>query len=189
MRDKTSTSDADLNNPPDHGGEQAVEGCAGFRKPLPNDKAKAVPDVAQAYEPRFAKVARIIWSLGGSDFEVGLALGVGEITIDKRKYEHADFRNACRLGCDLADGAVKRSLFQRACGYSYWDVKIFHWRGRIIRAPFLKHVPADVKAAIFWLTNRRPSEWSNKGGSSKPVQKNDFEQLHRELIELRSGQK
>lgn len=189
MRDDTSTSNADLNNLPDHERDQPAERRSGSRKPLPNNKSKDGPDVAQAYEPRFAKVARIIWSLGGSDFEVGLALGVEEITIDKWKYEYADFRNACRLGCDLADGAVERSLYQRACGYSYWDVKIFHWRGRIIRAPFLKHVPADVKAAIFWLTNRRPSEWSNKGGSSKPVQKSDFEQLHRELIELRSGKK
>jgi hypothetical protein len=39
-------------------------------------------------------------------------------------------------------------------------VKIFHTKdGKTIKVPYTEHVPPDVTACIFWLKNRRPSEW------------------------------
>ena len=43
------------------------------------------------------------------------------------------------------DNAVENALFQRAVGFEQPDGKF---------------VPPDVRAAMFWLKNRRPQEWS-----------------------------
>jgi hypothetical protein len=48
----------------------------------------------------------------------------------------------------------------RAVGYSYETVKIFcDKNGKVTRVPYQEHVPPDVTACIFWLKNRKPSEW------------------------------
>ena len=45
------------------------------------------------------------------------------------------------------DNAVENALFQRAVGFEQPDGKFS---------------PPDVRAAIFWLKNRRPEEWDEK---------------------------
>lgn len=52
-------------------------------------------------------------------------------------------------------------MYHRAVGYSYHAVKIFQHDGNPVVVPYIRHVPPDVKAAIFWLTNRRPDEWKS----------------------------
>ena len=59
-----------------------------------------------------------------------------------------------------ADDRVERSLYSRAVGYSFNSEKIFcNKDGEVTRVPIVEHVPPDVTAQIFWLKNRKPSEW------------------------------
>lgn len=138
------------------------------------------------YEASFARVARAICRLGGSDLDLADALGVDEGTIEKWVQEHAEFREACRFGIDAADASVERSLLQRALGYDRTDVKVFRRRGRTIYAPYRVHVMPDVKAAIYWLAARRPDKWSLKGGKAKPAStETEMAALLRQLREIR----
>ena len=121
------------------------------------------------YETHFARIAKVICRLGGSDLDLADALGVDEGTIEKWVQEHAEFREACRFGIDAADASVERSLLQRALGYDRTEVRVFRRRGRTIYAPYRVHVLPDVKAATYWLAARRPDKWSLKGGKAKPA--------------------
>jgi hypothetical protein len=55
---------------------------------------------------------------------------------------------------------VERSLYSRAVGYSFNSEKIFcNKDGEVTRVPIIEHGPPDVTAQIFWLKNRKPTEW------------------------------
>lgn len=139
-----------------------------------------------SYEASFARVAKAICRLGGSDLDLADALGVDEQTIEEWVRDHAEFREACQFGIDAADASVERSLLQRALGYDRTDVKVFRRRGRIIYAPYRVHVLPDVKAAIYWLAARRPDKWSLKGGKAKHAStESDIATLLRQLQEIR----
>lgn len=120
-----------------------------------------------AYRPLFAKITKVMCMNGVPLEEIADAFQVDKLTIDRWKREHKDFDEAFELVVDLANGRVRRSLHQVACGYEYVDVKIFRHKRRIIYAPFIVHVPADVQAASFWLANRLPNEWALKPDASK----------------------
>ena len=81
--------------------------------------------------------------------------------IEKWKRQREDFRNALKVGKAEADNRVERSLYERANSYNYEAVKIFMPanREKPVYAPYVEHVPPDVTACIFWLKNRKPSEW------------------------------
>jgi hypothetical protein len=60
----------------------------------------------------------------------------------------------------LRRNGVERSLYSRAVGYSFNSEKIFcNKDGEVTRVPIVEHVPPDVTAQIFWLKNRKPTEW------------------------------
>jgi hypothetical protein len=91
---------------------------------------------------------------------LALIFGVGEATIDNWKAQHPEFLGSLKHGKEAADARVERSLYQRATGYSFNSEKIFcNKEGEVTRVPIVEHVPPDVTAQIFWLKNRKPSEW------------------------------
>ena len=59
----------------------------------------------------------------------------------------------------LRRNGVERSLYSRAVGYSFNSEKICNKDGEVTRVPIVEHVPPDVTAQIFWLKNRKPTEW------------------------------
>lgn len=118
-------------------------------------------DMPLAYKPEFAHIAYVMCQIGATDWVLALAFKVEVSTINKWQRMHKEFFEACKAGSNFADDAVERELYQRARGYSYAAVKIMHYKRRAIVVHYEKHVPADVKAAIYWLSNRMPEEWSD----------------------------
>ena len=59
--------------------------------------------------------------------------------------------HALKIRKEKDDNAVENALFQRAVGFEQPDGKFS---------------PPDVRAAIFWLKNRRPKEWDEKNRNS-----------------------
>lgn len=53
-------------------------------------------------------------------------------------------------------------LYQRATGYSHLEDKVFNDNGKPLIVPTIKHYPPEVKAAIFWLKNRKSLTWRDK---------------------------
>ena len=61
-----------------------------------------------------------------------------------------------RRGRALADGKVAHGLYARAIGYSYETTRVVLCKGEPVALQQTVHKPPDVRAAIFWLRNRRP---------------------------------
>ena len=119
------------------------------------------PGRPSPYKPEYATIAQKLCGNGATDIEIADVLGVDVRTIYRWKNEHDEFCQALVVGKGQPDERVKRSLFQRAVGYSFESEKVFQHKGKIIRAPVVEHVPPDTAAAINWLINRDPT-WKNR---------------------------
>lgn len=91
---------------------------------------------------------------GGTISGLPAFLNISPATFRRYRREYADFSaliDECReYSAALADDRVEEALFRRAVGYDISD------------GERSKHVPPDVKAAVFWLKNRRPGSWQDK---------------------------
>lgn len=88
--------------------------------------------------------------------------GVNKDTITEWVNKHEEFSVSLKEGKAICDSRVERSLFERACGYSHPDTHITNYKGDIIATPITKHYPPDPTSMIFWLKNRKPTEWRDK---------------------------
>jgi hypothetical protein len=116
------------------------------------------------YKDEYAPQVQKIAELGATDQEVADFFEVDVRTIYRWKHDHSEFCQALKVGKDVADERVERSLYQKAIGYEQDEVKIFMPGGAAepVYAPFRAKIAADTTAAIFWLKNRRSQQWRDK---------------------------
>lgn len=129
------------------------------------------------YEPGFVRMAKKAADLGATDRDVAELLGVSETTVNAWKLQHEEFSEALKVGKETADTRVEQSLYRRALGYSHDAVKIaVNAAGEVTQVPFTETYPPDTTAAIFWLKNRKPTEWrdvkavESSGPAGGPIQ-------------------
>lgn len=117
-----------------------------------------------SYSDEYPEQARKICELGATDQEIADFFEVDVRTIYRWKHDHDDFCQALKVGKDVADERVERSLFQKAIGYEQDEVKIFMPANAAepVYAPFRAKISPDTTAAIFWLKNRRSDVWRDK---------------------------
>lgn len=138
-----------------------------------------------SYKPEYVKIAAQLCLLGATDKNIADALGVCETTINKWKNKHVEFSEALKEGKSVADAKVEHSLYERACGYSVPEEKVFCIQGEIITHQFRKHYPPETTACIFWLKNRKPDEWREQRNSTIEIL-TDEDRMNRIDILLRS---
>lgn len=115
------------------------------------------------YKPEFADQARQLTNLGATDHDLAVFFKVADSTLYLWKLEHPEFSEALKLGKEVADTRVEQSLYHRALGYSHEAVKILMTKdGDVYREEYIERYPPDTVAAIFWLKNRKPTEWRDK---------------------------
>jgi hypothetical protein len=115
------------------------------------------------YKPEYAKQALKLCYMGATDAELADFFDVSIKTIWNWKVEHQDFLLAInKVEKEFADGRVQRSLYQRACGYTFDAVKIFNGPKGTVTVPYREHVPPDPVSCFFWLKNRRPEIWRDQ---------------------------
>lgn len=116
------------------------------------------------YCEKYAQQARKVCELGATDQEIADFFDVDVRTIYRWKHDHPEFCHALKIGKQVADERVERSLYQKAIGYEQDEVKIFMPGGASepVYAPFRAKIAPDTTAAIFWLKNRRGKEWRDK---------------------------
>ena len=100
--------------------------------------------------------------LGATDEEISNILNITTDTFYRWKKTHSEFSEAIYKGKEIADANVAKSLYDRACGYSHPEDKIFNDSGVPMVVPTIKHYPPDTKAATMWLKNRRNKDWHDK---------------------------
>ncbi len=117
---------------------------------------------ADKYDPKYAGFAREMCRLGATDMEVARGLGVSLSVVWRWQAKYEEFFKACVESKDFCDERVERSLYQRAVGYSYPNVKIFNNNGEPVVVPYIEHIIPDVAAQKHWLRARRREQWGDK---------------------------
>lgn len=128
-------------------------------------KRKAKPKKAgrkSEFTNRKCELAARAYENGATDFEVANILDIHVSTLYRWMHEFPPFREAAKVGKEVADERVTRSLYHRAVGYTFRSVKIMQDKGSPVIVPFDEHVPPDVGAINQWLTNRQPDKWKSK---------------------------
>ena len=114
------------------------------------------------YHNAFVDQAKKLAALGATDREVAEFFEVDERTLNRWKHAHEEFCLSLKVGKTAADERVEQSLYRRAIGYTQDDTHFSAYEGKVTQTPFVKIVPPDTTAAIFWLKNRNPAEWRDK---------------------------
>lgn len=135
------------------------------------------------YRPEYAEQAEKLTLLGATDIQLADFFDVAESTIHLWKHSHPQFSEAIKLGKEVADKNVERSLYRKATGYEFESEKVFCQEGQIIRTATREFVPPSDTAMIFWLKNRKPGEWRDKtpGDSADNPLHLKFEDVRDEL--------
>lgn len=79
----------------------------------------------------------VIASLGLTDEEIAIILGISERTLNYWKKSNPDFLQSLKRGKLKADFQIAKSLYEKAKG-------------------------GDTTAMIFWLKNRQPDRWKDR---------------------------
>lgn len=115
------------------------------------------------YRPEFVTQAEKLCRLGATDVDLADFFGVSRQTVHRWRRGNPEFCDAVKKGKLVADANVAEALYRRAVGYSHPAVRISAASdGRHVAIPYVRKYPPDTTAAIFWLKNRRPAEWSDK---------------------------
>ncbi len=120
---------------------------------------------------------------GFSDEEIAKRAHITMIEYDSWKRRYKKFYDAIEIGRREADFSVVEALYKRAVGYSVATKKTHKLKhvdfdpatGKKLReyeelafADDEDHIPPDLRAGIFWLKNRQPERWSEKGLGFEP---------------------
>lgn len=130
----------------------------------PFEKIKS--DKPTLYREDFVRQVYQLASKGLTDKQMADILGVKIVTFDMWKKKYPDFQQSLKQGKATADAEVVKSLYKRAVGYDYDEVTTMEGidgNGQAYdnKKVTRKHIPPDVKAITFWLSNRHPEEWTS----------------------------
>ena len=138
------------------------------------------------YKKEYDDQAYKLCLLGHTDEELAKFFEVDVLTIHRWKHDHPDFCDSIKKGKEVADMDVAVKLLERAQGaitvkQQGFKVKdtIYNDQGRKvseeerIEVVDLVHQEApDTTALIFWLKNRKSSQWRDKvAEDSNPTEK------------------
>lgn len=115
-----------------------------------------------SYQDSFAAAAeKLCTQFGATDDDLAYFFDVCARTINRWKNRHPDFAAALKVGKEVADERVERSLYMRATGFRAPTVKVMQHQGVPIEVEYDKFYPPEVNACIFWLCNRTKGRYTN----------------------------
>jgi hypothetical protein len=117
---------------------------------------------ASTYSDDHPRQAEMLGRLGAAEAEIAAFFRIDGATLEVWRAAHPAFAEALARGTEAADALVERRLFERATGYSFEAVKVLQRGGETVVVPYTEHLPPDMRAIQFWLTNRRPERWSER---------------------------
>lgn len=107
------------------------------------------------------------WARDGlTEEQIAHNMGIGYSTLQTWKNEYQDILDTLKRGKEVVDRQVENALLKRALGYEYEEVSEKFEDGVLTeRKVTKKQVVPDTTAQIFWLKNRKPSDWRDKRNS------------------------
>lgn len=110
------------------------------------------------------------WARNGLTIEqIANNLGISKVTFYKYMDEHIELSEHLKKGKEVIDIEVENALLKRALGYKYNEVtqenilnkETEEYELQVTKV-VTKEVQPDTTAQIFWLKNRKPSEWRDR---------------------------
>lgn len=124
------------------------------------------------FKPEFAEQAYSLALLGATDLELAAHFDKSEQTVNNWKANHPEFLEALKAGKTAADARMAESLYKRGLGFEFIEKhpiklkEVLYDNGKRVKeterieiVDVQRVVPPDTTAAIFWLKNRRRTEW------------------------------
>ena len=115
------------------------------------------------------------WRMNGvTQKKIAENVGINEDTLCRYRNKYPRLKEALDKGKEQADLEVEDALFKRAMGYTIEikEEKLDKF-GEVHLLKKDVHIPGDVGAQIFWLKNRRYTEWRDKINFEDETKQND----------------
>ncbi len=143
-----------------------------------------------SYRRMYNRIAELLCKENGATIRsLAKAFGVYPDDITCWFLEHPSFKRAVDRGRDAFDSEnVERSLRQRALGFTYDEKEYVRvaeyndqgecvgYKMQLVRVK-KKHLPGNIKAQTFWLTNRYANRWQHK----RDVKENEYQTVPDEM--------
>lgn len=123
-------------------------------------------------------------------------MGISYSTLKVWQNKYPAISATLKIGKEVVDRQVENALLKRALGYQYDEVTremVEDGSGRLMVTKVVtKEVQPDVTAQIFWLKNRKPSEWRDKqqmehsGEITNTIQQLTPEERQKRIEELKA---
>lgn len=118
------------------------------------------------FRPEYVTQVRTLIRLGKNISECVSFFGITKPTWGYWKRRYPEFREAIEESLEEKVHKVEDALFKRAIGYEATETVVEEIQtdkgSRIVKRKTKKQIAGDVTAQKFFLTNRNPSQWSDK---------------------------
>lgn len=119
------------------------------------------------FDPAMIEDATKLAAAGATLAELAEHFDVALSTLKLWRVKHPEFGEAVRVAAANADEIVKRSLFERATGFTIIEkvpMKLKDAMGneRVEIHTIEKQIPPDTTAQIFWMKNRDKENWKDR---------------------------
>lgn len=118
------------------------------------------------------------WARDGlTDEQIAKNMGISVASLYNYKNQHLEILEALKKGKEVVDIEVENALLKKCFGYNVSIKKTFKVKRtkynpetgkkieeyeELVEGEDEVHIPADTTSQIFWLKNRKPSEWREK---------------------------
>lgn len=100
------------------------------------------------------------WARDGlTDEQIAENMGIATSTFYEWKKKEKEFSESLKKEKEVIDFEVENALLKRALGYEYEEET---YENGILTKKVKKQVAPDTTAQIFWLKNRKPSNWKDR---------------------------
>jgi hypothetical protein len=103
------------------------------------------------------------WARDGlTNEQIAHNMGITKETLRVWNNTYSVISASLKRGKEVVDRLVENALLKRALGYSYEEVTNEESEDGFKVKRVIKEVVPDTTAQIFWLKNRKPTEWRDK---------------------------
>lgn len=111
------------------------------------------------------------WARDGlTDKQIAHNIGITEQTLNNWKNTYPSFFESLKKGKEIIDYEVENALLKRALGCTVKEERLTK-DGEVVELE--REIPGDVTAQIFWLKNRKPTEWKDKREEIDPEEEKE----------------
>lgn len=122
-------------------------------------KPKYDPAVYGSYKPEYDGFAEKLCERGATDKEIADFFDIPRGLLAQWRLENPSFNDAIKIGKEVADQRVERSLYEMAVGTTVEDVKLLADGTEV---PYERRIDPNLGAATMWLKNRKRGDWRDK---------------------------